>query len=175
MVYKSVNIKVTSKVTFSVLHIPSICAEISLIFYVGQQWISPRAANVIIQQMGKNIHTDSLISWYNSAPNMYLVNIWLSKSHNSEEFQRKIAAFSGNYLSLTHVKRCMIHSEKDVFAFPITVLVTSVHRYLEQERCPVSICSMNEWMEHKQCSGSLFFPKVCITSRYQKMWFLALP
>ena len=71
---------------------------------------------------------------------MYLVNIWLSKSHNSEEFQREIAAFSGNYLSLTHVKGCMFHSEKDVFAFLITVSVTSVPRYLEQERCPINIC-----------------------------------
>ena len=71
---------------------------------------------------------------------MYLVNIWLSKSHNSEEFQREITAFSGNCLSLTHLKGCMSHREKGVLTFPITVLVTSVHRYLEQERCPVSIC-----------------------------------
>lgn len=49
MVYESVNIKVTSKLTSSVLYIASFCAEISLLFYVGQQWLSPRAANVILQ------------------------------------------------------------------------------------------------------------------------------
>lgn len=161
MVYKSVNIKVTSKVTFSVLHIASICAEISLIFYVGQQWISPRAANVIIQQIGENIHIDSLISWYNSAPNIYLVNIWLNKSHNSEEFQREIGTSSGNDLSLTHLKDCTFHSGKDVFVFPIPVWVASVQTYPEQRRVRYIFANCELMNERNMCNAQCFssFPR----------------
>lgn len=149
MVYRSVNIKVTSKVTFSVLHITSFCAEISVIFYVGQQWISPWAAGVIIQQIGKNIHIDSLISRCKFAPNICLVNIQLNKFYISEESRRGITS-SGN--SLTHLKDCTFHSKMDIFLFSITVLLISVG-VLRTKKVPNKYFlnrSVNEW---KLCSA----------------------
>lgn len=154
LVYKSVNIKVTSKVSFSVLHITSLCAEISVIFYVGQQWISPWAVSVIIQQIGKSIHIDSLISWYKFVPNKCLVNIQLNKFYISEESRRQITS-SGSALSLTHLNDCAFRSKRDIFVFSITVLLVSIGE-LWRNKVPNKYLLnrlLNEW---KLCSAQCF-------------------